>query len=507
MSMLLVPVSVYAITRSYHIGNSLTQDSLPRGIAALAESRGLEHDVGYHIRSSASLNYILANPTETSVELTTYGTFQEALPNYDWDVVTIQPHPGNSPQVTLGTDTQSVLSFINLTRTNPANQETNFYIYQTWPQFTGTPYHLLWDRTDVDNEPDTTMSRSRLYYQYLIENVRSQTDANVYMVPTGEVFYALDAKIRAGELPGFTSISQFYRDVTHLHYEKGRFIASATTFSTILGQYPTGLEKLEGVYGDPAALTPEQTEIILETIRDVLDNHPYSGVEMPGPFRADFNNDLQVDEVDLQTLERSLGVQEPYDIDLDGDVDGRDFLAWQRSYQPTIPDFTGTLVDLNGDGLYSPADVQVWQDSYGVGAGADLDGDGDTDGRDFLLWQRSTPSFPADLDDDYLVNGIELDKWHSTYGFEAVADANGDGEVTLADYEIWQEEEGRPWTYPAALVAPPLASQTSGLNSLSVPEPDTWKTVVVGILLALTIVQRGSQQWSIHWLPSNTPLC
>jgi hypothetical protein len=42
--------SSLADTSSYHIGNSLTWDSQPDGIAALANANGKNHVVGYHIR-------------------------------------------------------------------------------------------------------------------------------------------------------------------------------------------------------------------------------------------------------------------------------------------------------------------------------------------------------------------------------------------------------------------------------------------------------------------------
>ncbi|WP_197530955.1 PD40 domain-containing protein [Bythopirellula polymerisocia] len=59
----------------------------------------------------------------------------------------------------------------------------------------------------------------------------------------------------------------------------------------------------------------------------------------------------------------------PGDFDLDGDVDGRDFLAWQRN--PAA----GSLA--------------IWQSNYPSASPGDFDVDGDVDGRNFLAWQRS----------------------------------------------------------------------------------------------------------------------
>ena len=44
--------------------------------------------------------------------------------------------------------------------------------------------------------------------------------------------------------------------------------------------------------------------------------------------------------------------------------------------------------DFNQDGNVDELDLAQWQGDYGMGAGSDADGDGDTDGADFLVWQR-----------------------------------------------------------------------------------------------------------------------
>jgi len=61
------------------------------------------------------------------------------------------------------------------------------------------------------------------------------------------------------------------------------------------------------------------------------------------------------------------------DFDNDGDVDGADFLAWQRD--PGL----GSLTD--------------WEEGFGgpiAAISADFDNDNDVDGFDFLTWQRDT---------------------------------------------------------------------------------------------------------------------
>jgi hypothetical protein len=51
------------------------------------------------------------------------------------------------------------------------------------------------------------------------------------------------------------------------------------------------------------------------------------------------------------------------DYDLDSDVDGRDFLVWQRTYGTSNPASDG-----NHDGVVNSGDLTIWQNNYGVGA-------------------------------------------------------------------------------------------------------------------------------------------
>jgi hypothetical protein len=63
--------------------------------------------------------------------------------------------------------------------------------------------------------------------------------------------------------------------------------------------------------------------------------------------------------------------------------------------------------DFNEDGVVDEFDLQYWRNSYGVATDArklqgDADGDGDVDGRDFLFWQRQFNSGMATLQSNSL---------------------------------------------------------------------------------------------------------
>ena len=112
------------------------------------------------------------------------------------------------------------------------------------------------------------------------------------------------------------------------------------------------------------------------------------------------------------------------DFDTDGDVDGADFLAWQRGESP-LPS--------------SDFDLNAWKESFAALSG-DFDADGDTDGADFLAWQRGQspdPLSPSDLSD-----------WQTYFGFTASSSA-----TTNATNTAVPEPTGMVLWFAGAVVA------------------------------------------------------
>ncbi|MDC0935837.1 hypothetical protein OAS39_06095 [Pirellulales bacterium] len=129
------------------------------------------------------------------------------------------------------------------------------------------------------------------------------------------------------------------------------------------------------------------------------------------------------------------------DFDKDFDVDGRDFLRWQRE---------------TSDATSGAADLRSFQESFGeivrvfVNPG-DFDEDSDSDGHDFLKWQRGDSGGP--------VTTADLKRWETGYGaagtvaiqvddydreqlFEITGSIEGDydGDAIVAgnDFLLWQ---------------------------------------------------------------------
>ncbi len=114
------------------------------------------------------------------------------------------------------------------------------------------------------------------------------------------------------------------------------------------------------------------------------------------------------------------------DFDEDGDVDGSDFLAWQRG-AGTSSNATAAQGDANSDGAVNSDDLVILQQDYGQGssvsqviATGDFDSDGDTDGADFLAFQRglglAASLSSGDGNQDGNVDGSDLQVWTDSYG-------------------------------------------------------------------------------------------
>jgi hypothetical protein len=72
------------------------------------------------------------------------------------------------------------------------------------------------------------------------------------------------------------------------------------------------------------------------------------------------NATIYIDNITLVDLFPDTG-----DFDGDGDVDGRDFLAWQRGFG-TVGSADLADGDANGDGNVDAADLAIWQEQYGT---------------------------------------------------------------------------------------------------------------------------------------------
>ena len=269
----------------YMIGNSFTHNTQPYSIPELASQHSISLTIGAHIRSGSPMHVIVGKPAEGREISPTFGKFSTALKDFKWDAVTLQPFykkPSSGfPASSMQTDIDSILAFIAMARQNPANKETKFFIYTSWPfMWYGKPYQTVWDSVTKDVLTSPSF-HTRDYFEHLIVRVRALTDADVYMIPVGEVLYALDTKMKNGDLPGYTGVADILsNDKLHLNAGLGHYVAGVTVYATICGRNPAGLTRPEGHYegAKEGVFTPAVYKMFHKTIWEVVTSHKFSGV-------------------------------------------------------------------------------------------------------------------------------------------------------------------------------------------------------------------------------------
>ncbi|NOY30716.1 MAG: S8 family serine peptidase [Planctomycetes bacterium] len=169
----------------------------------------------------------------------------------------------------------------------------------------------------------------------------------------------------------------------------------------------------------------------------------------------------EVEDYKLERVSPAIVVINGPDFDNDGDVDGFDFLAWQRGYGASGPAVLASDGDSNGDNVVNGADLADWSAGFGSGGAlaasapetsasetGDFDEDGDTDGFDFLAWQRGVGSTSPLLSD---------------------GDGNASNSVDAADLSIWSSNFGDATEIAAASSAPLAATASGSGESESAP--------------------------------------
>lgn len=333
---------------SYHIGNSLTWDTRVGEELPALGAPGYDSAVtGYHIYCASSLTDMVESPSSVCVSPhPTYGTYSSALSGFKWDAITLQPYSGP----TAGAELNSAKTMIEMARQNPENHDTSFYVHSTWPSAStvgGIPtinMPDLWLDTSVQHSITKGMTHSRSYYNFYMNELRQMVpEADIFMVPVGDVILALDTKFRAGAYDGIHDVSELWRDYRHLN-NVGRYVAMVTAWSTMHKADPSvlpwDLSFNPSSSGQNLPATEQLSILIRETVWEVVAGHPLSGVPAIDTVPGDYNSDGMVDAADYTLWRNQLGqvgVGLEADGNGDGFVDQQDYGIWKQNFGAASP--------------------------------------------------------------------------------------------------------------------------------------------------------------------------
>ncbi|MEM6394399.1 MAG: fibronectin type III domain-containing protein [Planctomycetota bacterium] len=165
--------------------------------------------------------------------------------------------------------------YLQVLAANPNATAFLNFDYSRWDYFGTGP---------TETAPNIDLFISEIYEPALDQLVADFPDREVYAIPVGPAFQALEAAIDNGELPGITSLVQLYvhdnnpADREHLT-EEGQYFSALVHYAAIYGQSPVGLTanfSLNNVFANdngenqinltPAAVTRMQ-EIAWDTVQ------------------------------------------------------------------------------------------------------------------------------------------------------------------------------------------------------------------------------------------------
>jgi hypothetical protein len=250
----------------------------------MAENQGTNLIWGRHMKPGCPLDYMLKNPTCAYYQKT-YGSFAQALKNHSWDVLSLQPF--NRPILGENGDLRSTIAFIDLARAK--SPDLRVLLYARWPRrdqpgrnLYVLDYAAKWNRPYSGTADGSHESRD--YFEQLLAELRQHygPSLKIDLVPVGDVLAALDARMKAGKVPGLYSLDQIFVD--HVHFNRlGSFIVGATYLATLTGRDPRSVDA--SAYLDPSQSTdhsvsidPAARDAILQTVWDVVSSDPLAGI-------------------------------------------------------------------------------------------------------------------------------------------------------------------------------------------------------------------------------------
>jgi hypothetical protein len=168
-----------------------------------------------------------------------------------------------------------------------------------FPDRDGFDYAAQWEKPyqgDFDKPWIGNIARTRDYTNQVFEGVKKNfpdlwQQGRLVRIPGGELFFELDKKMQAGEMPGITTIKDFYTDVQHIRAGMAAYSIAALFYAAIFEEKPDSLDVT--IYNDPEKygpdmhhdrgevipITPERAKVLHETIWEVLQKHPHAWSE------------------------------------------------------------------------------------------------------------------------------------------------------------------------------------------------------------------------------------
>ncbi|QDA36221.1 hypothetical protein E4191_19060 (plasmid) [Paracoccus liaowanqingii] len=222
---------------------------------------------------------------------------RKALATGDYDaVIMTEAIPLDSHLKWSGT-VQNALRFANLAYS--ANPDVQTYIYETWHGFDFHKGNLRDWRAGLDSFGPK--------WESILDGVNEALPADakpMLMIPAGQAMANLYDAIAAGQVPGVTSIRQFFVDDIHLNIN-GNYFVTMVHQATLYGENPDGLpERTFSPWGSYPAVNPALADALQKVAWETVNEYDRDGVNDNGAGPA---------PVDPEPVDPSPAEPEPVD--------------------------------------------------------------------------------------------------------------------------------------------------------------------------------------------------
>lgn len=227
--------------RVYLIGNSLTYNVFQNpDTTSFMNERGHRFDYGMDISWGSPLWRLWAQPTTGTATTEPFGYYAQALTQYQWDAITLQPY--SSQLDGEKGDIAAAVRFIEYARKK--SPDAQFYIYQDWPSKDkeGFDFSAKWLRECTDGKSGWGL-HSRDYCEKLLRGIREAVPdlkKPLLVIPGGDLLCELDRRMKAGQVPGYHDVGELYVDNIHFN-AVGDYAVRCVFYATLYGEDPRGL--------------------------------------------------------------------------------------------------------------------------------------------------------------------------------------------------------------------------------------------------------------------------
>lgn len=221
-------------TKALFIGHSLVGTLMPEMLNGMLDRSGIDGEVDYQVIIGSPLQYNWNNGA------TAQGVNARAvLPSGEYDVVVVSEALPLQTHLEWSNTHQIALNYYNLAiQSNPA---TRFYVLETWHDIGN---EAAW-RAQIDSDLPLWQG---IAGHINANRLPGQPEAQI--IPAGQGMAALYDAIAAGQVPGATSIRDFFSDNIHLN-DAGTYYMSLVQFAAVTGLSPVGIPSdLRDIYGN-----------------------------------------------------------------------------------------------------------------------------------------------------------------------------------------------------------------------------------------------------------------